>query len=288
MKLCIIGSIKIDSKSRKKLFRYNLRSLEPISSIISWSYNIVGKHAEFCRKEIIKRYNQASITNDDKTSFYELVKAQIFAVSNQESEPLFFFWQEDHWFICHHKNLFLYLLDEFQKSKAELLVVTHLVELWEHKSIHKLISNKKLYKEHLVSLNSQTELWKKHPTSYLTTIPGIYKKAIVNEILEINKHVLAHSKPPAGFELHGKSAKEFLFRRSFIEMMPIFHVFREVFRFSKDTRSMDMREALQIIKLREKQERPPCLGIWRRIMIKILLPRVTLGLAKRRIKNLIK
>lgn len=279
MKLFIIGSIKIDSKFRKKLFLYNLDSLKPIASVLAWNFNITGKYAEFCRDEIIRRYSRAKITKDDDSSLYKIVKAQLSAVE----EPMVFFWQEDHWFICPHKNLFFYLLDKFEKSKAEVLSVTHLVQAWEHKHIHKLITDKSLYKEYLVNLTSQKELWKIYSWSYLASIPGIYKKGIALEILEINKPVTDNSKKPGGYELYGERAKLFLAKRSFIEMVPTFHVLREVFRFNQEQRAMNMKQALQIIRLRENQERLQYFGIWTKIINMILTPRMVAGRIKRRI-----
>lgn len=287
MKIYIVGSIKIDSKWRKKLFINNLTSLEPISSLIFWNFNIDGKYAEFSRREIMKRYNDVNITVDGESSYYQLIKAQISGVNAQYPESLLFFWQEDHWFICPHKDLFLYLLDKFQKSKAEKLTITHLVELWEHKRIHKLISDKPLYKEYLVSLDSQRRLWNQYPGSYLTTLPTIYKKGMANEILEMNKDILENSKKSKNFELHDKRAVLFLSKRNFIEMIPNFHVLREVFRFNQEQRAMNMKQALQMIRLREKQERLQYFGIWTKIINMILAPRLTGGIIKRKIKKVI-
>lgn len=251
MKLSLVGSVKIDSSFRKKLFIYNLASLEPISSLLSWNLNIVGRYADFAHREITKRYPHASITIDDDSSYYELVKSQISAFDNLgRPEPLLFFWMEDHWFLCPNANLFFYLLDEFEHSEAEILTVTHLITSWHRKHVHKLVTDKYLYKEYLVDLSSQRELWKRWPEAYLTGMPAIYKKGIANEILEMNKPALENSKHPGGYELHGEKAVEFLTKRSVVEMIPTFHVFREVFKSSKHDRAISIREALQILKLR--------------------------------------
>jgi len=253
VKVHIIGTIKIDSKWRRKLFVHGLASLEPISSLISWNYNIVGRYADFACGEITRRYPHTSITINDDSSAYELIKAQISAVADQDPEPLLFFWQEDHWFVCPNENLFFYLLDEFEQSEAEILTVSHLVTSWERKRIHKLITDKHLYKEYLINLSSQRELWKRWPEAYLTGIPAIYKKDIAIEILEFNKPVLENSKAPGGYELPPERAVEFLTRRSFIEMIPTFHVFREVFRTVRPgDRAISLKEALRILELRSR------------------------------------
>lgn len=253
MKLIVVGSIKIDSRFRRKLFMHNLASLNPISSLLSWNLNIVGKYADFAGQQITKRYSHAFITIDDNSSYYELVKTQISLLDNQAPEPLLFFWMEDHWFLCPNKSLFLYLLDEFEQSKAEILTVTHLITSWHRKHVHKLITNKHLYKEYLVDLSSQRGLWKRWPQAYLTGIPTIYKKGIATEILEINRSILENSKKPGGYELHGEKAVEFLRRKSFIEMIPTFHVFREIFKkVSPGARGVNMDDALKILRLRVK------------------------------------
>lgn len=287
MKIYIVGSIKIDSKWRKRLFKYNLFSIEPISSLISWNFNIAGKYADLARQEIIKRYPQARITSNDDASYYHIVKAQLSAFTGQRSDLPLFFWQEDHWFICPDKNLFLYLLNEFKKSKADILRISHLVDVWESHYVHNMITNKYLYKEYLIDLDSQREFFRKNPDSTLTSLPGIYKKDIALGILENNKSLLENKKNSKGFELSGKKAGEFSAKRSFIEMVPTFHVFREVSRFNQEQRAMNMKEALQIIRLRENQERLQYFGIWTKIINMILRPRVTGGIIKRKIKKLI-
>lgn len=255
MELSIIGSIKVDSRLRKKLFTYSLASLESVSSLLSWQLNIVGKYANFARKAIsevqlptVDRDKDRLVTINDDSSYYQIIKNQI---KNSESN-LLFFWQEDHWFLCPQKNLFLYLLDEFSKSKAEILTISHLITSWEAKRHLPIVKDSYLYKEYRVDFRSQKELWQKYPKAYLTGIPAIYKKALALEILEFNKPYLSNSKLPYGYELDSKRGRDFLKNRSFIEMIPKFHIFREVFRFKPEKRAITMKEALQILKLREK------------------------------------
>jgi hypothetical protein len=249
--LSIVGSVKIDSRWRKRLFTCNLDSLEPISRLLSWNLNVVGRYADFARREITKRYGNVTITIDDDSSYYELVQPQISALDNQDPEPMVFFWMEDHWFLCPHVNLLLYLLDKFQQSEAEILTVTHLVTSWHRKHVHKLITDKHLYKEYFVDLSSQGELWKRWPRAYLTGMPAIYKRSIATEILEFNNPILENSKHPGGYELPPERAVEFLRRRSFIEMIPTFHVFREVFeKVEPGDRGISLKDALKILELR--------------------------------------
>lgn len=249
MKLSLVGSIKIDSRWRKKLFIHSLFSLGPILPLLSWRLNIVGKYASFAKKKIFNLDKNALITIDDDSSYYNIIKSQI---QNSESN-LVFFWQEDHWFLCSNNNLFLYLLSEFQKSDAEVLTISHLTSSWKVKLPLPIVKNNYLYKEYRVDKDSQKKVWAKYPASYSVGIPAIYKKAIALEILEFNKPYLINTKNPHGYELDRKKGEEFLQKRGFIEMIPTFHVFREVFRFQRVERAIKIKEAFQILKLREKR-----------------------------------
>jgi len=131
MKLSLIGSIKIDSRWRKKLFEHNLQSLKPIDSPISWRMNIVGKYAPFCRKKIEDTNGGSLITIDDNLPYYQLIKNQLQNIRGN----LVLFWMEDHWFLCSNKRLFFYLLHEFEKSDAEILTISHLMTSWERKPL---------------------------------------------------------------------------------------------------------------------------------------------------------
>lgn len=248
MKLSIVGSVKIDSRWRKKLFSYNLESLKPISSIISWRVNIVGKYADFSKNKILDFSKDAIVTNDNNSSYYQVIKKQI---KDSESD-LILFWQEDHLFICSNKNLFFYILQKFVDSKAEILTISHLTVSWGAKRLLPILRNEYLYKEYQIDKNSQKKVWDKNSSAYLTGIPAIYKKEIALEILEFNKPYLIDTKNPHEFELDPKKGSEFLKNRSFIEMIPEFHVFREVFRFYHDERSTTFKKALEIMKLRDE------------------------------------
>ena len=279
MKIYIIGSIKIDSWWRKKLLINNLISLAPVSSIFLWNFNIVGKYSDDVKKEIIKRYSEAAITTDNESSYYDVVKKQI-ALLPQDPKTSVFFLLEDHWFVCPHKNIFFYLLEEFYNSKADVLRITHLIELWGRESAYKITADKPLYKEYLIDSEALKNLWQKHPGAYITSMPGIFKKEFAIDLLENNKSLL-NSKKPGGFELYGQKAGEFLAKRSFITMVPTLHVFREVFWINQDERAMDIRYALKIIKSRDSFKAP--IKSWRKIARLIMAPKTLLGRIKRKI-----
>jgi len=90
-----------------------------------------------------------------------------------------------------------------------------------------------------------------YPKAYLTGMPAIYKKDVAEEILEFNKKYLRESKLPREYELNSVKGIEYLKGRKFIEMIPTFHVFREIFRFDKRDRSISFRNAKNILKLRD-------------------------------------
>lgn len=241
-----MGSVKINSIWRKKLFEYNLISLEPISSCVSWRFNVVGKYSNYVKDEITSNYKDSIITTDDATPYYQLIKDQI---QNSNSD-LVLFWLEDHLFLCSNKNLFLYLLHKFNESNAEILTISHLLTSWKRKPILPVVTNKYLYKEYMVDVNSQKKLLAKYPNAYLTGIPAIYKRDIAMDMLEYNKCYLSDSKHPGEYELYGDKSLDFLRERPFIEMIPTFHVFREVFWRRKHDRAISLFGALKILKLR--------------------------------------
>ncbi len=278
MKLFIVGSVKINSWWRKRLFINNLDSLETIQELFHWNFNIVGKYGGFCAKEIIKRYKKAVITNDDESSYYNVIKKQISSVGGNDPKSLLFFFMEDHWFVCPHKNLFFYLLEKFYNSRADVLRITHLTELWERESTYKVITDKPLYKEYFIDLNMLKNLWQNYPGAYITSLPVILKKEFALQLLENNKSLL-NSKKPGGFELYGKKAEEFLAKRSFITMVPTFHVLREVFWVNQDERAMDASKALKIIALRDASD--SVIKSWRRFVRLLMAPRVLAGRVKR-------
>src|SRR3989338_6589614 len=282
MRIYIVGSLKIDSLMRKMFFMNSLRSLDSVSSLFYWNFNIVGKYAKSCGKEVAGRYKSASITHDDNSSYYGIVKKQISQINESTHNALLFFLMEDHWFVCPHKNVFFYLLEEFYNSRADVLRITHLLELWQREHAYTVTANKPLYKECLMDSGVLKNLWQKYPGVYITSLPGIFKKEFAVELLENNKSLL-QSKKPGGFELYGKKAEEFLVKRSFITMVPTVHVLREVFWINQDERAMDASKAFKIITLRDAPD--PVIKSWRRILRLIMAPRTLFGRIKRGIKK---
>lgn len=261
------------------MFVCNLMSLEPISSLLSWKVNIVGRYAEFAKKKLIDSYKDAVVTSNDDDSYYQIVKNQI---ENSESD-IILFWEEDNWFLCPEKNLFFHLLSEFENSQAELLTIGHMIGNWQRKFLLPAIKDNYLYKEYKVDSDSQKKVWEKYPDAFLTEITGIYKRNFAMQVLEFNKPYLVNAKNDYGYEIDRKKGEEFLKNRNFIDMVPTFQVFREVFWLNQEERSIDVRKALKIIKLRDA---PPTIKFWRRIIRLIMEPRVLAGRIKRKIKKM--
>lgn len=277
MKVPVVGSIKIDSYLRKRLFILNLEALKTVSGLFSWNFNMVGKYAPDCALEIKKRYPGAVVTHDNASSYYQVVKSQV--DSYQDPDTVLFFLQEDHWLVCPHKNLFLYLLREFAGSKAQVLRMTHLTEFWEKARAFKVISENELHKEYLMDTAGYQELLGIDPLGYITSLPGIFKKSFVSELLENNKSLIDKARHSVHFELYGQKAREFLAKRSFITMAPTFHVLREVFLINQEERAMDAKKALAIITLRDGVEKP--IAYWRKAIRMLAVPRVLAGNIKR-------
>jgi len=275
MKLSVVGSVKIGSRWRKKLFVHNLESLRPISSLLSWRVNIVGKYADFAKKQILDFYKDAEVTTDDDSSYYEVTKNQL----QKSKNDTILFWEEDNWFLCQDGSFFMYLLSEFNKSEAEVLSISHLTGSWNRKIFLPKLRDEYLYKEYKVDKDSQKKVWEKFPTAYVTEVSAIYKKDLAMQVLEFNKPYLLNKKDAHQYEIDRKKGEKFLENRSFIEMVPAFHVFREVFRFNTYQRIIDIREALLILKLREGQNRSE-FGLWPKVATMVLSPRETAGKTK--------
>ncbi len=249
MKISVIGSVKIDSRWRRKLFLYNLDSFDIVSEILYWRVNIVGKYADFVKEEILKRYKNAVVTTDDDSSYYEVTKNQL-----QGSQyDIVLFWEEDNWFLCSSKYIFLYLLSEFEKSSAEVLTISHLITSWKTKKLLPVTGKENyLYGEYKVDKESQKKVWEKYSEAYLTGISAIYKKQLALEALEFTKPYIKDQKSARQFELSREKGEKFLEKRSFIEMIPTVQVIREVFRFHTVDRIISFRKAKQVLKLRDK------------------------------------
>lgn len=226
----------------------DMQSLMPIFGILSMRVNIVGKYADLAKKELLSHCKDAIVTNDDDSSYYQITKKQI----ENSSEDIILFWEEDSWFLCPCKELFFHLLSEFKKSSAEVLSVVHLLTSWETKPLLPIVKDTYFYKEYRIDKDSQKMVWEKHPAAYLAGIMAIYKKKLAMDILEFNKPYLENAKSDHQFELNRQKGEKFLEKRSFIEMVPKFHVFREVFRFQTVDRVISIRKAIQVLSLRDK------------------------------------
>jgi hypothetical protein len=246
MLLDILGTIKIDSEERKQHLLHNLRSMEPILPLLRWRLNVVGRHAEFARAEIAKRC-PAEITIDDTTPTYHLQRAQMDAICRDASV---FMWQEDHWFLCPHANLFLYLLERFWHYNMDVLTITHLTTSWTNKRWLPVIADNPFYTTYRVDAEAQERVWEKHPGGYLSGVPAIYRWRFADAVLEFKKDHMSKTTLPE-FELAPGIGREFLTRHSFTEIIPKFHVFREVFAVNRHPRSVSMDNALKWLELRE-------------------------------------
>ena len=246
MQLDILGTIKIDNQERKQHLLHNLCSMEPILPLLRWRLNIVGQFAQFAKAEIAKRCPEW-ITTDNNTPTYHLQRAQMNALSK---DAWVFMWQEDHWFLCPHVNLFLYLLGQAAKLDVDVLTVTHMTTSWTNKRWLDVIEDNPLYTVYEVNEKTQARVWEKHPGGYLSGVPAIYRWRFANTVLEFKKaHMSSTTKPE--FELSPGWGERFLKQHSFTEMIPKFHVFREVFSANKHPRSVSMANALKWLELRE-------------------------------------
>lgn len=222
--LTAIGTIKIDTPQRKIYFMRAIESLVPVRDLFSWKINIIGQHARPCHEILMPMFQEVEITNDDSASTYELQRAQMDSMLYRG--PVIT-WQEDHLFICPHQLLFHYLLDEFRRSGAEVLTITHLITSWERK---KLLPGRKrpfLYTTYFVNQQTQQSVWNIYPDAYISGSPAIYKWHLANDILEFKGRHMSQTTLPE-FELNAEEGKRFLQARSFEEIVPKFHVFREI------------------------------------------------------------
>ena len=244
--LDILGTIKIDNQERKQHLLHNLRSMEPILPLLRWRLNIVGRFAQFAKAEIARRCPE-HITTDNSAPTYHLQRAQMNAVSR---DAWVFMWQEDHWFLCPHVNLFLYLLGQAAKLDVDVLTVTHMTTSWTNKRWLDVIEDNSLYTVYEVNERAQARVWEKYPGGYLSGVPAIYRWRFANAVLEFKKdHMSSTTKPE--FELSPGWGERFLKGHWFTEMIPKFHVFREVFAVNKHPRSVSMANALKWLELRE-------------------------------------
>ena len=226
--LNIVGTIKIDTDERRSMFLYNLQSMIPIAHLLRWRLNIAGRHAAWARDVIEDQWGDVEITLGDDVPMYHRQRWQMDKLAK---DGHVFLWQEDHWFLCPHPNLFLRLLAAYEKSGVEVLTVTHLMVSWERKRLLPAMHNARFFTV-LVNAETQANVWARYPGSYLAGVPAVYTWQFADDLLEFKREATSKSPRPF-FELPEKEARVFLQGRSFKEMIPKFHVFREVFIGSK-------------------------------------------------------
>lgn len=244
--LDIIGTIKIDTHERQHMFTYNLRSMIPIAHLLRWRLNIAGRHAAWARNEITNRWGDVEITLGDDVSMYHRQRRQMDKLAK---DGHVFLWQEDHWFLCPHPSLFLYLLAAYERSGVEVLTVTHLTVSWERKQLLPAVRDTWFFTVRLVNVETQANVWAKHPGSYLVGVPAIYSWQFADYLLEFKREATSRSPVPF-FELPEKEARAFLRDRSFREMIPGFHAFREV-GFGVHPAACNMGDAIKWLALRD-------------------------------------
>lgn len=201
-----------------------IESLAPVRDLFSWKLNIVGQHAQSCRDILVPIFEEVEITHDDVTPTYFLQRRQMDIMEHRN--PVIT-WQEDHFFICPHQNLFRYLCSHFLDSDADVLTITHLMTSWQTKPLLARTWAKYLYRIYAVTAYGQEKVWQHYPGAFLTGCPAIYKWGLASDILEFKKEHMSQTRLPE-FELDAIQGKLFLQQRSFREMIPTFHVFREV------------------------------------------------------------
>jgi hypothetical protein len=246
--LTIIGTIKIDSDERRDFFLHNLTSMGSIRHLLRWRLNIVGRYADFANRRLNEEYDDVSLTHDNDTSTYELQRAQM---DGLDGDAWVFLWQEDHWFVCPHYALFALLLDRFREFEADVLTVTHLTTSWTCKRHLPVIHDDRICTVYRVDLDGQERVWQHHPSAFLSGTPAIYSWSLANAILEFKREHMSNTTKPE-FELDAKRGRQFLGAgQTFTEIIPKFHVFREVFASNRHPRSADLNDTLTWLKLRD-------------------------------------
>lgn len=252
--ITVISTIRIN-EYRKDYFAHSLTSISPIASLLSWRLNIAGEHRQWACDLIGERWDNTHVTLDDnETCSYDLFVEQLAPLPD---DALVYPWTEDTWFVCPYAPLFLHVLDRLIHSRAEVMPVSHLLTVWKENALRPAITATDFYLEYLVDLNSQERVWETLPDAYWTiSTMSIFKVALLRESIESNREVLLNSCRPHGFELPPDAARKFLAGRSFIRLVPLFHVFREAIgELSFPARCMDIPRALAMIKLRDEGDK---------------------------------
>jgi len=249
--ITVVGTIKTgDYKS--EYFPRSLKSVTPIAHLFSsWRLNIAGRAREESRDLVMKQWDDVLITTDDnETCTYDLVSAQLEPLPD---DALVYPWIEDMWFVCPHIDLFLYVLGKFIQSRAEAMPVSHLISVWEEQHLRTPITSDRFYSEYLIDLPSQERIWEPRPNTYWPiSISSIFKAGLLRDVVECQKERLSQSCRPHGLELPPDAARRFLAGRSFVRLVPHFHVFREVIgRRDPPRRCISWREACDAVDLRD-------------------------------------
>jgi len=245
--LRIVGTVKLDTADRVKAMLASLDSMKPMAHLIeSWHLNIAGKMCYGAQEEIAYRWENVHITTDSERAPYQLIQNQI---EGTNPNSLLLFWQEDHWFVCPHVAMWEYVLDAFEKSKATYLQASHLRTAWKRKP--RTQKSNVLYQELLVDAESQRQIWQRYPKASVLGIPAVFKRSLLEHIIDSRQAALWQDLSPAGFEIPRSAGIEFLKHTDYTEMVPAFHVFREAHIKNWRLRCMDAQDALAWIKLRD-------------------------------------
>lgn len=247
----IVGTIKIDNTERRQMFAHNLESMRPIAHLLRWRLNIAGCHAVWARDMIASRWKDIEITFGDDLPTYHRQRRQMDLLPPNSNV---FLWQEDHWFLCPHPPLFLHLWEAYKRSGADVLTITHLTVSWGRKHLLPIVLNTDLFTLRHVDSETQRDVWAQYPGAFLTGVPAIYRWEFANDILEFRRDIMSKAAIP-NFELsaNAEEGPKFLRSRSFTELIPKFHVFREVAKGSgRHPASCDMDNAAVWLALRDR------------------------------------
>jgi hypothetical protein len=247
MKPTIIGTCKIDSDERLDHLIKNIQSMAPLGDNFCWRFNIIGRHTRQAVAEIEQRYSEVEITHSEDINTYELMSAQMDHIGVGDV----FFWQEDHWFLAPHPDLYWLAYSAFRATHAEVFTLTHLTTSWTCKNKLPFVYDNGAAIAVRVNLETQQKVWDDHPSAYLSGTPAIYTWAMADAIMNFRKEALSQTYLP-DFELSAKYGRKFLeIGVEFTEVIPRAHLFREVFIQNKHPRSVDYKNALEWLHLRD-------------------------------------
>lgn len=250
----IVGTVKIDTMARVKAMFASLDSMKPMAHLISgWRLNIAGALCAEAAEEITHRWDNVRLTTDGERAPYLLIQDQIDSI---DQDALLLFWQEDHWFVCPHIAMWEYVLDAFRQSSATYLQSSHLRTAWKRKgAIWKPTADQVLFKEYLVNIDAQQQIWQRYSKASVLGIPSVFKRQLLERVINSRQEHLWQNLSPAGFEIPYGAGPKFLDGFSYTEMIPTFHVFREAWGDNWQLRAMSTKDALVWIGLRDDGSR---------------------------------